>query len=532
MAENAAIVKFAGRGAAPVLSANVPEPTAYSAYHVIELKLDSGAFIRHPSDDIYPPEQLNLELVRKAMRDGFADPRLFPSLGHPQLQFKLVEQQDKMPLGEIFFYVGLTVRVQATISYYTYNGLSERMQKITPELVLSELLARRRLRIFKNGSEWDAEFVPIVPFVPTLALIEFYRLSSFLGAYGAGRTIKTFSLLPGEKTKLTVRSYTKSTTRSKAAESILDSYSDTAEKTLADATKEENADRDSSSLTQKWDISASAGINMGVGSASLSASYGGSASSSREQSVKAVKESTRKTASNASNNRSISISQDSEVSSETGDEEGVERELQNINVGRTLNFVFRQMNQEFITLLHLVDVRVAFQGLVGAGLTIVPLSGLADLLASRMVPERVEEVKQAILRQLRSIYDYQDQRVSVIEERIFADEGGEKRGYIRFRRDLESSYDDGRNKIRVPGVILSADTHVMRTDGVIVEALLGEGDGLDAYSHGLQDEAVEARKLANDLLAAQIERERALQGFLRDGDQARLELWSRVTPNR
>ena len=532
MAENAAIVKFAGAGAAPVLGDNVPEPTSYSAFHVIELKLDPAAFVRDPSDDIYPPEQLSVELVRKVMRDGFADPRLFPSLGHPQLRFKLVEKQDKMTLGEFSYYVGLTVRVDAEISYYTYGGLTERMQKITPEQVLAELQQRRRLRIFRAGNEWDADFVPIVPFVPTLALVEFYRLSSFLGTYGVGRTIKTFSLLPGEKTRLTVRSYTKSSTRSKAAESILDSYSATSEASFAAAVKEENAARESSSLTQKWDISLSAGINMGIGSAELNASYGGSASSSREQSVKAVREATRKTASNASNNRSISISQDSEVSSETGDEEGVERELQNINVGRTLNFVFRQMNQEFITLLHLVDVRVAFQGLVGGGLTIVPLSGLGDLLAAPLVPERVEEVRQSILRQLRSVYDYQDQRTSVIEERHFQDDGGHDRSYVRFRRDLESTYDDGRNKIRVPGVILNADSHVLRTDGVIVEALLGAGDGLDAYSHGLQDEAVAAKKLANDLLAAQLERERALQGFIRDGDQARVELWSRLAAHR
>ena len=42
---------------------------------------------------------------------------------------------------------------------------------------------------------------------------------------------------------------------------------------------------------------------------------------------------------------------------ETGEETVIERELANINVGRTLNFAFRQMNQEFYSFLHLVDVR-------------------------------------------------------------------------------------------------------------------------------------------------------------------------------
>jgi hypothetical protein len=39
---------------------------------------------------------------------------------------------------------------------------------------------------------------------PRLMIVEIYRLSSFLGNYGAGRVVKTFSLLPGEKTKISV----------------------------------------------------------------------------------------------------------------------------------------------------------------------------------------------------------------------------------------------------------------------------------------------------------------------------------------
>ena len=40
--------------------------------------------------------------------------------------------------------------------------------------------------------------------------------------------------------------------------------------------------------------------------------------------------------------------------------DAIEREIENINLSRTLNFVFRQMNQKFVTMLHLTDVRVAF----------------------------------------------------------------------------------------------------------------------------------------------------------------------------
>ena len=82
--------------------------------------------------------------------------------------------------------------------------------------------------------------------------------------------------------------------------------------------------------------------------------------------------------------------------------------------------------------------------------------------------------------------------------------------YLRIRKEYTSTHanadDPAGPTITVPGIILAADTHVMRTEGIMVDALLGEGDALDAYSHGLQDEAVAARRLAN--VAAELEHER------------------------
>lgn len=40
-----------------------------------------------------------------------------------------------------------------------------------------------------------------------IAIVEHLKMCSFLGDYGAGKTVKTFSLLPGERTTITVRSY-------------------------------------------------------------------------------------------------------------------------------------------------------------------------------------------------------------------------------------------------------------------------------------------------------------------------------------
>ena len=38
----------------------------------------------------------------------------------------------------------------------------------------------------------------------------------------------------------------------------------------------------------------------------------------------------------------------------------------------------------------------------------------------------------------------------------------------------------------------------MRTDAVIVDSFLGQGDALDTYSHGLQEQAIRRERLTND----------------------------------
>ncbi|MFD2614801.1 Ig-like domain-containing protein [Paenibacillus gansuensis] len=77
----------------------------------------------------------------------------------------------------------------------------------------------------KNSVETILEInVSIMPEVNSrlkrIILVESYRLSSYLANYGAGRTIKTFSLLPGEKSKISVRSYSQDEKTMKSAATI------------------------------------------------------------------------------------------------------------------------------------------------------------------------------------------------------------------------------------------------------------------------------------------------------------------------
>jgi len=50
---------------------------------------------------------------------------------------------------------------------------------------------------------------------PRIILVETYALTSFLGDYGAGKTLKTFSLLPNEKTKISIKTWKTTETTTK-----------------------------------------------------------------------------------------------------------------------------------------------------------------------------------------------------------------------------------------------------------------------------------------------------------------------------
>jgi hypothetical protein len=341
-----------------------------------------------------------------------------------------------------------------------------------------------------------------------LILVESYRLSSYLGRYGAGRTLKTFSLLPGEKTKISVKTYTKTETDAKNASSVLDSFTnesaDDFEKSMAD--EQSNKKNYDESFNYKVGVEAKA--SWGWGSASAAGQVSGGTNAAREEFAKNITNAVQKHVSKASAKREVQVNTSYEVKTQTGEETSIEREIANINVGATLNFVFRQMNQEFITLLHLVDVRVGYfkvdtvNGVERYTYREATLPELDALLRDVIVDARRQEVRATILYQLSNIFDYKDRQHVFVEEEPLRDRDGKivpYSSYLRVRKDYTSNYVDEASgtQIKVPGIIMAANSSVLRTEGIIVEALLGHGDGLDAYSHGLQEEAVRARMVEN-----------------------------------
>jgi hypothetical protein len=517
------MIKLEPGGIAPVLSYNVPEPTSYSGRNFIELQFPENYF--NPGVSKKPAESARVSTknldpsaiksaVLTGMKSGFSDPKLFPNIKLATSGLRFVEKPNPglVPVSSM--------------------PVSKKLSMIDADEVTSMMQAGKRLNIYKSMfGTFTYNYIP-EPVVarPRVLLVETYRLSSFLGSYGAGRTIKTFSLLPGERTKISVKSYAKRETDAKSASSILDSFTEESSNEFEDSIQSEQSRSSKYEENFEYHAEASAECSWGFGSAKASGGVKGGSNSAREESAKNISSATSKHAAKASAKRDVQINTSYEVKEETGEEMSTEREIQNINVSRTLNFVFRQMNQEFITLLTLVDVRVAFFNGFAESKREVTLPELDTLLEEVLVDDAKRvEVKKSIIDQLQNIVDYKDAVHNFIEEKSFS--GTDK--YWRIKKNYPNSvYEDSATgtKIEVPGIILSANKHTLRTEGVIVEALLGQGDALDSYSHSLQDEAIRSKELANSLLQNKVQKQQLAIKLVSDGNTSGADIFSKIFP--
>jgi len=409
------------------------------------------------------------------------------------------------------------------------QGVRPHLSDLDVEDVANQLRAGKRLNVFRSLSgEYGHSFLPEPTRIhPQIVIMETYRLSSFLGQFGAGRTLKTFSLLPGEKTTISVKTFRKSESDSKSASSVLDSFTKESADDFENSLQQEQSDKKASQDSFEYHAEAEADVSWGFGSAKVSGGVKGGTASQREEFAKNVSNAVNKHASKASSKRDVQVNTASEVKEASGEETSITRQLENINVGRVLNFVFRQMNQEHITLLHLVDVRVAFWNGFAESVEEVPLPKLDTILDKYIQPGRKEEVRQLIVDQLSTIFDFEDNLVDppVIQEKAIAGDDT----YLRFRKDLISTFtDETGNQISVPGVILSANKIVMRTEGIIVDAILGQGNALDTYSQGLQENVVKQRTLENDERQARVDQESLARDIVDADDEDKAKVFERV----
>ncbi|MFE5142384.1 hypothetical protein ACFRDV_32815 [Streptomyces fagopyri] len=390
----------------------------------------------------------------------------------------------------------------------------------------NQLTARRA-----GDGPYSMRFVPDAQYTgPRLLVVETYRLTSVPVRYGPGRVIKTFTLLPGETTTMRVSTYKRSTQGIQSTSSILDATNDESERDFEQSVAAEQSNQSDSAKSFEYNASAeasgSASWGWGSASASVSAGVAGSNTSARQEFAKNLSSAVGKNASRASARREVSVDTSMDLKLEEGEESAVERTIENINVSRTLNFLFRQMNQEFFSVLHLVDIRVGFFSGHSESREEVPLSEMDSLLQRVLAPGQSAAVREQVLELVGAARDY----TGALHPGFLRTQAPDGAALAPAVDPLYTSTftEPGGRSIELPGIIMAAERHVMRTDGVTVDAFLGEGDGLDSYSVGLQTEAVRAQAADNTLKELEAERIRLALQLVQSGDPRMADVYHRV----
>lgn len=617
------LTKFESGGRASILNYNVPDSTSYSGQGYIDLNIDSDWFITESDDrqtfpdwigdryDIGSKEFDDISIeddqyrdyrrIREAIKENKAFKRVKEDLekkldveegisGMPivssndPIEMTALEMSRELNKKEprdkgSIFATPLMLRTMkgTTTEKEEQDEIADMFQQISseeepafdptlikslqPQSMASDIL-NNKIPLIYTGFTGVPTYEPIPApqeKEPRLMLVEEYSVSTYLGDYGAGRTLKTFSLLPGEETTINIKTFRQEKTKRKETQNILESKTKSAAKSFEKEISKEQWNKEeyqqSKAYTKKRNINSSTeggvGINLGIVKADTGGERSRSASETSKGSSKLARSSFAKntmnavseSSSKASSKREVEVNTSQETTTETRREKSVDRVIENINLSRTLNFVFRQLNQEFITIFHLENVRVAYsdgtvdtdpsgKNIDGLNYREVPLWKLDELLSDVIEEEHRQDVKDHIKQELQNIIGYDGETYSIVEEDEIAGQPylhidkGEPHEYTDPRVDPDVEEDQ--QPIRVPGVILEVDRNTMRTDGVIVEALLGKGEALDAYSQGLQSAEVRSEQLKNAEKQARVKRQKLARKLVENGDEDEVERYNKL----
>ncbi len=344
---------------------------------------------------------------------------------------------------------------------------------------------------------------------PTFFLVEEYSVASYLANYGAGKTLNTFTLLPAEKTSISIRTYKESIETKKRAENVMDSFSKDSAEEFEKTLEKENSTQLGNSATSNFNTSLSLSASLtvslpkfGIGggtSLGIGMNGGRSATSNRQANVRNMAKSIEKHANKTNSSRKVEVSSSSENSQKEGEEMTTVRNLINPNQSRVLNFVFRQLLQEYITIMYLSNVKVGFSNGHPESQLIVPIEKLDELLATHVKPAFIDRMRTQIIFEYLTVTNYQGFNQAFLEKVIKPTYSPTNpNATVEFyskRKSLADTYElalgNRTRTIRVDGIILSVEKNTLFTDSVIVDSLLGQGEALDCFNAKMQDATAE-----------------------------------------
>ena len=293
----------------------------------------------------------------------------------------------------------------------------------------------------------------------------------------------------------------------------MDSNSQEAASSLERTIESENSSRSNTTFRDfndiKWGVSLEAAIDIPIPKVPIDVTLNGNfdqqltteLTRDREEFNKSLVNSMYSHANSKNSKREVTVNTSQRYFAKDEEENTVTRVIKNVNISRTLNFAFRQLNQEYIALTSLTDLQFAFHN--GYVWEVVPISKVQSLLDKYVDPTYHQEIKDAICTAYSNVFDWQETSVSLLETiskpvNNCAGTSIPPIEYMRVRKGLTSTYTDTTgNEITVPGILTAAMKLTLATDSVIVDAVLGQGEALDAYGKALQEQKVRKQELEN-----------------------------------
>lgn len=497
--------KLDENGEASILNYNLPQSTAYDVVSFIQLDIDPKFFkpeYRQAPKNTYwdqlDAERKNDNLNLQDITNIVAGTAYTPIKELQDVGLNLNARTEATRSGVYFKAANIPVASKSVESSASY--IANRIDQGDRPVLYKRPSGKQGLRFAPR---------PARP-TPSIFMTMHMRMASYLGDYGAGQTLSTFSLLPGEKTVIEIRDYQHNEEVSTSAESVLDSYSESSmddlQTTIEESTEQNESSSETDTDSMSADLSVNGGVNLGI--VKLGADASGSASSVNttteavSSQVNTLTSAVDHHVQTADSLRQVEVNTSTTSTAVSETEQTTTRTLENINRSRVLNFTYRQMSQEYYTLTYLNDVSFVFTNGYPNSKKTGTLSSMQNLLSELLVDAKaVEEVSNRIYEHLCNIPDHTGTRVSFIEQVteksancINPKASPTEVRYVRKRQDLVQAYKDK----SVKGIILDVTHRILRTPAVIVDALLSGGFALDVYNQRLQEAAYVAAELNNE----------------------------------
>jgi hypothetical protein len=414
--------------------------------------------------------------------------------------------------------------VQVVTSGVTYNNtIQEDVQKFAPVDMLADqrlndvvaklmefdtnTISGKKYRVWtltvsvntfgKAIVNYEKQATAVVPKDPQFMIVEEYKVASFLGQYGLGRVLSTFSLLPGEKTTIRMKTYKEITSVKTQSENILDSQSKESVDEMERLAQEEKGSTSSNTNTKAANLGFSLSIPLFKGLFGLNGGASTNNTNVRTTNAQSLSKALDKHVNKSNSNRQIQINTSTTESSKSIDENSIDREIVNVNKSRVLNFIFRQLQQEFVNITYLANIKIAFHTGTQDSLRVVSLEELSDLLdevvdVSVYLDNRTN-VEKELLKHYVRVKNHNNKLINFIqkvEDKLyFPTLNNRLTETVKYWRkaDIRDVYNGGGVNAVVDGVILSVQKTTLKTSSVLVEALLGQADALDCFNLQIQD---------------------------------------------